>query len=102
MDALAALGLATIGAVAVGLGLRAHWLSGLAATYLAHTWFVAIPLVWLFGLSRRFPTGMRQVGLEKLGRPPPDDERFRRLVAEEVFIRLRRQYRTDFLPGLAA
>jgi membrane protease YdiL (CAAX protease family) len=56
-DALAALGLATIGAVAVGLGLRAHWLSGLAATYLAHTWFVAIPLVWFFGLSRRFPIG---------------------------------------------
>jgi membrane protease YdiL (CAAX protease family) len=57
IDALAALGLATIGAVAVGLGLRAHWLSGLAATYVAHTWFVAIPLLWFFGLSRRFPIG---------------------------------------------
>jgi membrane protease YdiL (CAAX protease family) len=57
IDALAALGLATAGAVAVGLGLRAHWLSGVAATYLAHAWFVAIPLVWYFGLSRRFPIG---------------------------------------------
>jgi membrane protease YdiL (CAAX protease family) len=57
MDALAALGLATAGAVAVGLGLRAHWLSGIAATYLAHAWFVAIPLAWYFGLSRRFPIG---------------------------------------------
>jgi len=59
-DALAALGLATAGAVAVGFGLRAHWLSGVAATYLAHAWFVAIPLVWFFGLSRRFPIGGRQ------------------------------------------
>ena len=56
-DALAALGLATAGAVAVRFGLRAHWLSGLAATYLAHAWFVAIPLVWFFGLSRRFAIG---------------------------------------------
>lgn len=58
MDALAALGLATAGAVAVGLGFRAHWLSGVAATYLAHAWFVAIPLAWYFGLSRRFPIGV--------------------------------------------
>jgi membrane protease YdiL (CAAX protease family) len=57
MDALAALGLATAGAIAVGLGLRAHWLSGVAATYLAHAWFVLIPLAWYFGLSRKFPIG---------------------------------------------
>jgi len=60
LDALAALGLATAGAIAVGLGFRDHWLSGIAATYLAHAWFIAIPLAWYFGLSRRFPIGALQ------------------------------------------
>src|SRR6059036_1950230 len=39
------------------MALRAHWIPGVVATYLAHFWMAAIALIWFFVLGRRFPIG---------------------------------------------
>ena len=52
-----AFSLAVVGGVAVVMALRAHWIPGVVATYLAHFWMAAIALIWFFVLGRRFPVG---------------------------------------------
>ena len=39
------------------MALRARWIPGVVATYLAHAWMAAIALTWVFVLGRRFPVG---------------------------------------------
>jgi membrane protease YdiL (CAAX protease family) len=52
-----AFALAVVGGVAVVMALRARWIPGVVATYLAHVWMAAIALTWFFILGRRFPIG---------------------------------------------
>src|SRR5438045_5483729 len=39
------------------MALRARWIPGVVATYLAHAWMAAIALTWVFVFGRRFPVG---------------------------------------------
>src|SRR5207253_7812306 len=39
------------------MALRARWIPGVVATYLAHAWMAAIALTWYFLLGRHFPIG---------------------------------------------
>jgi len=39
------------------MALRAGWITGLLAEYLAHAWMAAIVLAWVLVLGRRFPIG---------------------------------------------
>jgi membrane protease YdiL (CAAX protease family) len=61
-DAVGALVLATAGGVIFALAIRRHWLSGVAANYGAHAFFLAIPLIWWFRSGRRFPLGRLEHG----------------------------------------
>ena len=52
-----AFALAIVGALVVVGGLRAGWIPGVVANYVAHAWMAAIALTWFFLLGRRFPIG---------------------------------------------
>jgi membrane protease YdiL (CAAX protease family) len=61
-DAVMAMLLASAGALGFALALRMHWLTGVAANYGAHAFFLVIPLAWWFGRGRQFPVGRFEHG----------------------------------------
>ena len=56
-DALIAFALAVVGGLVVIAAFRLHWISPVAANYIAHAWLAAIALTWFLLLGRRFPIG---------------------------------------------